>query len=113
MKPSRNKLIGLVPYIVKRLFLPFIFDYYGERGYTSGFSNLGDFKIENELMKYIEKIEFIPPPSKRCKAKIGMIGFNGKIYLTFGNLSSNNELEKNYFRYLRKLGIKSKIISNY
>jgi hypothetical protein len=113
MKPSRNKLIGVVPYIVKRLFLPFIFDYYGERGYTSGFSNLGDFKIENEFVKYIEKIEFIPPPSKRCKAKIGMIGFNGRVYLTFGNLSSNNELEKNYFRYLRKLGVRSKIISNY
>ena len=113
MKPSRNKLIGVVPYFVKRLFLPFIFDYYGERGYTSGFSNLGDFKIDDEMVKYIEKIEFIPPPSKRCKAKIGMIGYNGKVYLTFGNLSSNNELEKNYFRYLRKLGIKSKIISNY
>ena len=26
--------------------------------------------------------------------KIGMIGFKDKIYLTFGNLSSNNELEK-------------------
>lgn len=113
LKPSRNKLIVLVPYIVKRLFLPFIFDYYGERGYTSGFSNLGNFELEDEYEKYIEKVEFIPPPSKRCKAKIGVMGFNGKVYLTFGNLSSNNDLEKAYFRYLRKSGIRIKITSNY
>lgn len=113
MKPSQNKLVVLVPYLVKRLFIPFIFDYYGERGYTSGFSNLGEFKLEEEYTKYIEKVEFIPPPSKRCKVKIGVMGFNGKVYLTFGNLSSNNDLEKAYFRYLRKAGMKLKITSNY
>ena len=113
MKPSQNKFIVLVPYLVKRILMPFIFDYYGERGYTSGFSNLGKFEIDEKYSEYIEKIELIPPPSKRCKVKIGMIGFKDKIYLTFGNLSSNNELEKAYFRYLRKNGIVSKIISNY
>ena len=113
MKPSQNKFIVLVPYIVKRILIPFIFDYYGERGYTSGFSNLGNFQIDEKYLEYIEKIEFIPPPSRRCKVKIGMIGFKDKVYLTFGNLSSNNELEKAYFRYLRKSGIVSKIVSNY
>ena len=113
VSPSHNKFIGIVPYFIKSLFLPFIFDYYGERGYTSGFSNLGVFEIEESYSGYIQRVEMTPPPSKRCITKVGMIGFGDKVCVTFGNLSANTDLEKFYFSYLRKNGIISKIITNY
>ncbi len=119
MNPVENILVKIVPHFIKLIFFPFIFDYYGERGYTSGFSNLGIFDIEEdakngiEYNKYISKLRFVPPPSKRCKIKIGVISNKENIYVTFGNLTSNYELEKNYFRYLRKNGIISKIVTNY
>ena len=113
MNPIRNIMIKVVPYLIKRIFFPFIFDYYGERGYTTGFSNLGIFRLDEKYIKYVKGLRFLPPPSKRCKIKIGIISDNEKAYVTFGNLTTNHEIEREFFVYLRKRGIKSKIITNY
>ena len=113
MNPIRNVMIKVVPYLIKRIFFPFIFDYYGERGYTTGFSNLGIFRLDEKYIKYVKGLRFLPPPSKRCKIKIGVISDNEKAYVTFGNLTTHHEIEREFFVYLRKRGIKSKIITNY
>ena len=113
MNPIGNMIIKSVPYLIKRLFFPFIFDYYGERGYTTGFSNLGIFKIDKKYEKFLKGLRFLPPPSKRCKIKMGVISDNQKIYVNFGNLTANYDIERDFFVYLRKRGIKSKIITNY
>ena len=113
MNPTRNIIIKSVPYLIKRIFFPFIFDYYGERGYTTGFSNLGIFKINKKYEKYLKGFRFLPPPSKRCKIKMGVISDNKKVYINFGNLTTNYDIEREFFVYLRKRGIKSKIITNY
>lgn len=113
MNPIKNIFIKIVPNFIKKIFIPFIFDYYGEKGYTSGFSNLGIFKIEEKYEKFLKGYRFLPPPSKRCKIKVGLISDKNKIYISFGNLTTNHEIERDYFVYLRKRGIKSKIITNY
>lgn len=113
MNPTRNIIIKSVPYLIKRMFFPFIFDYYGERGYTTGFSNLGIFKVNKKYEKYLKGFRFLPPPSKRCKIKMGVISDRQKVYINFGNLTTNHDIEREFFVYLRKRGIKSKIITNY
>lgn len=113
MNPMQNIIIKSVPYLIKRMFFPFIFDYYGERGYTTGFSNLGIFKVNKKYEKYLKGFRFLPPPSKRCKIKMGVVSDCKKIYVNFGNLTANYDIERDFFVYLRKRGIKSKIITNY
>ena len=113
MNPIQNIIIKSVPYLIKRIFFPFIFDYYGERGYTTGFSNLGIFKVNKKYEKYLKGFRFLPPPSKRCKIKMGVISDCKKVYVNFGNLTANYDIERDFFVYLRKRGIKSKIITNY
>ena len=113
MNPMQNIIIKSVPYLIKRIFFPFIFDYYGERGYTTGFSNLGVFRINKKYEKYLKGFRFLPPPSKRCKIKMGVVSDFNKVYVNFGNLTANYDIERDFFVYLRKRGIKSKIITNY
>ena len=113
MNPIQNIIIKSVPYLIKRMFFPFIFDYYGERGYTTGFSNLGIFKVNKKYEKYLKGFRFLPPPSKRCKIKMGVVSDCNKVYVNFGNLTANYDIERDFFVYLRKRGIKSKIITNY
>ena len=113
MNPMQNIIIKSVPYLIKRMFFPFIFDYYGERGYTTGFSNLGIFKVNKKYKKYLKGFRFLPPPSKRCKIKMGVVSDCKKVYVNFGNLTANYDIERDFFVYLRKRGIKSKIITNY
>ena len=113
MNPMRNALIRSVPYIIKRIVFPFVFDYYGERGYTTGFSNLGILDLGEKYTGYIKGFRFLPPPSRRCKIKMGVISDTEKVYVTFGNLTANHEIERDFFVYLRRKGICSKIITNY
>ena len=113
MNPIQNIIIKSVPYLIKRMFFPFIFDYYGERGYTTGFSNLGILKVDKKYRKYLKGLRFLPPPSKRCKIKMGVVSDCKKVYVNFGNLTANYDIERDFFVYLRKRGIKSKIITNY
>ena len=113
MNPMQNIIIKSVPYLIKCMFFPFIFDYYGERGYTTGFSNLGIFKVNKKYEKYLKGFRFLPPPSKRCKIKMGVVSDFNKVYVNFGNLTANYDIERDFFVYLRKRGIKSKIITNY
>ena len=113
MNPVRNVIIKGVPYLIKRMFFPFIFDYYGERGYTTGFSNLGILKMPEKCSGYIKGYRFLPPPSKRCKVKIGVISDFKNVYVSFGNLTTDYQIERDFFVYLRKKGIKSKIITNF
>jgi len=113
INPMRNIFVKSIPYFIKRIFYPFVFDYYGEKGYTTGFSNLGILKIDEKYFQYIKGCRFLPPPSKRCKIKIGIISNDEKVYLTFGNLTTNHEIERDYFIYLRKRGIRAKISVNY
>ena len=113
MNPIQNIIIKSVPYLIKRMFFPFIFDYYGERGYTTGFSNLGIFKVDKKYEKYLKGFRFLPPPSKRCKIKMGVVSDFNKVYVNFGNLTADYDIERDFFVYLRKRGIKSKIITNY
>lgn len=113
MNPIQNIIIKSVPYLIKRMFFPFIFDYYGERGYTTGFSNLGILKVDKKYEKYLKGLRFLPPPSKRCKIKMGVVSDCKKVYVNFGNLTANYDIERDFFVYLRKRGIKSKIITNY
>ncbi len=113
MNPVRNVIIKGVPYLIKRIFFPFIFDYYGERGYTTGFSNLGILKMSEKCSEYVKGYRFLPPPSKRCKVKIGVISDFKNVYVSFGNLTTDYQIERDFFVYLRKKGIKSKIITNF
>ena len=50
---------------------------------------------------------------KNMKVKVGAISDTEKAYVTFGNLTANHEIEREFFVYLRRRGIKSKIITNY
>jgi hypothetical protein cdivTM_03840 len=44
---------------------------------------------------------------------MGVISDSKKVYINFGNLTANYDIERDFFVYLRKRGIRSKIITNY
>ena len=69
--------------------------------------------LEEKYTGYIKGFRFLPPPSRRCKIKMGVISDMEKVYVTFGNLTANHEIERDFFVYLRRKGICSKIITNY
>ncbi len=106
-------IIKIVPLSIKNLFISLAYNKLGESSYTSGISNMGLVKFKDKVVDdYIKSIHFYPPPSKENKIKLGIISYKDKIQITFGKLTKNTEIEKIFFRKLRKEDIRVKIATN-
>ena len=112
VKNERKVLVRLLPLWIKNLLMPFIYVRFGERGYTTSVSNLGLVKVPDEIKDRIEAFEFYPAPSEVNKIKMCMCAYGSELRLSFGQMTENTEIEKYFFRRLRKMGIPVKIESN-
>ncbi|MBC7961240.1 MAG: hypothetical protein H7X94_15385 [Vallitaleaceae bacterium] len=109
---EKKLYIRMMPLFFKNLIMPTIYSRFGERGFTSSISNLGIIKMPKELTPFIKKIEVIPPPSVENKMKVVMLSYLDQLVLCFGSTTYNTEIEKVFFRKIRKLGIPVKIETN-
>ncbi len=109
---EKAAFIRIAPLFIKDIVMPIIYQKFGESGYTSSISNLGVLSFPKGISEHIKGVELIPPPSKNNKIKAGVISFGDKIYITFGKLSREKEIEKIFFRKLRKEGVHIKIQTN-
>ncbi len=109
---QRNPFVRIVPLFIKKLFLPFIYKRLGENLYSGTISNLGMIKLPAEMEKYVERIEFIPAPGTINKTGCSVTGFKDSLYISFGRLINEAELERTFFTKLVKMGIHIKIESN-
>ncbi len=112
VKNERNPIIRIVPLGLKNIVMPWIYVWFGERGYTSSISNMGRVELPGELEPYVEAVEFFPPPSEMNKIKMCISTYKGNMYLSFGRTTDNTEIEKFFFRRLVKSGISVKVETN-
>jgi len=113
VKNERMMMVRIIPLWLKNRIIPYLYNKYGEKGYTSSISNLGFIKLPEEINPYVEAIEFFPAPSEISKSKMCMNAYKDHIYISFGKTTQNTEIETCFFRRLRKMGINIKIESNY
>lgn len=112
VKNERSYLVRLLPLWFKNIIMPYIYIYFGERGYTSSVSNIGVVRMPEALEPYVENFEFYPAPSEVNKSKMCLCAYQDKITISFGKTTENTEIEKYFFRSLRKMGIPVKIETN-
>jgi hypothetical protein len=110
---ERSRIIRILPLILKRIFFPFFFYHLGERQYSGGFSNLGNFKLPGATAEKVKEVHILVPPSQGTLIKAGCISYNNQLFITFGSLTENREVEQKFFSQLRKEGIPVKINVNY
>ena len=106
---EQNIFIRIIPLFLKELLLPLIYRLWGERGYTSGISNLGKIEFPHELEAEIESFHIAPPPSPGNLVKMLSYSYKDRFYVTFGSLTEDKTVEKKFFRMLRKNGVSVKI----
>ena len=106
---EKNIFIRIMPLFIKELILPVIYRLYGERGYTSGISNLGKISFPVEIEEQIESVTVIPPPSTGNLVKMICLSFKDRFYITFGSLTDDKTVETKFFSRLRKLGVPIKM----
>ncbi|WP_243135858.1 hypothetical protein [Acetobacterium tundrae] len=104
--------LRIIPLWVKKLLMPIVYNRFGERGYTSGLSNLGVVSVPEEIKAYVKSFEVFPPPSAESRLKLVMVSYNGSLSLSFGKTTGETVIEKIFFRKIRMLGIPVKIETN-
>lgn len=112
VKNEKRLYVRLLPLWIKNLIMPIVFSRFGERGYTSSVSNLGVIILPKEIEDYISKVEVYPPPSVENKIKATIATYKDKMAICFGSTVDNTEVEKIFFRKLRKSEVNVKIESN-
>lgn len=109
---QRNPIIRIIPLFIKKIFVPLLYTKLGENLYSGTISNIGRITMPEEMMKYVERIEFVPGPGPVNKTGCSVTGFRDKLYITFGRLTKDPELERVFFTKLVKMGIHVTVESN-
>jgi NRPS condensation-like uncharacterized protein len=112
VKSEMSLIVRLFPLPLKNLILPIAYNIIAESRYTSGLSNMGKVRMPKEIEEYIERFEFYPPPSQGNIIKSAVISYRDRLYITFGKLTDTKDIERIFFRKLRKMNIPVKIETN-
>lgn len=109
---EKSLWLRILPSPLKDVITPSIYSLFGESQYTSGLSNMGNVQMSDEANKYIERFECYPPPSIGNKVKALTVSYQNALYFSFGNLTKDRTLEREFFRHVRTKGIHVTIETN-
>jgi len=106
---ERNPFVKPIPLFIKK-FIFSTFYSFGTSRYSGVVTNLGKADFPPEISRYIDHFIFIPPPpSKTIKVNCGVIGFDNKLVLSFANITTSQEVEQQFLKFLNTEGIPVKI----
>lgn len=108
---ERNLFVRGIPLILKNLILYFKYYSEGANQYSGVLTNLGKINLPDAIH---DKIDYFvltpPPPNKKLKINCGVVGFQDKLVLSFGNITKSKEFERKFINFLVQQGIKIKLL---
>ena len=107
-----NPLVRVIPLGLKNIALFIAFKMYGETLVSSTFSNLGKADFPPEMLKYIERVEFMLGKFMSGMPSAAAVSYEGNMYINWTSGFYEKEVEKGFFTSLVKMGIPVKIESN-
>lgn len=109
---ERNFLLRLVPLPLKNLVMKAVFDTVGERKTCLSFSNLGQIRLPEPMIPYIDRIDFILGVQSTAPYNCGMCSFGDTVYVNFIRNIRQPELERHFFAVLQQMGLPVTVESN-
>jgi NRPS condensation-like uncharacterized protein len=110
---EKNPVVRGLPLFIKSFFLSKLYAI-GTRQYSGVVTNLGKLDLGAEANSMIDKFIFIPPPpNKVLKVNCAVAGFDNKLVVTFGNVTTSKDVERRFFGFLTAQGIPVKLVASY
>ena len=109
---ERNPLVRLIPLPLKNAVMKAIFDSVGEKKSCLTLSNIGQIKLPDTMLPYIERFDFILGVQAAAPYNCGMLSFGDTIYINFIRDIQDPELERHFFAVLQQLGLDVTVESN-
>lgn len=109
---QRNPVIRAIPLFLKRFMSPLLYTRMGEFLHSGTMSNIGRVVLPEGMTRLVERVEFVPIPNPVNRTNLSMLGYNGNLYMIFGRIIRETDVERAFFCRLVKLGIPVKLETN-
>ncbi len=109
---EQKQLVKLIPLPLKNMVMKAIFDTVGERKSCLSFSNLGQIRLPEAMLPYVERMDFILGTQAAAPYNCGVLSYGNTIYVNFIRNTRMPELERYFYGVLRELGLPVTVQSN-
>lgn len=109
---EKNPIMRLIPLVIKDLGIGISFALTAEHTTTSLFTNLGIVSLPEEMKPFVDSFILMPSPGKVNGGRVGAVSYGNTMTVTFANLYTNTDIEREFFRFLIRQGIPVRIESN-
>ena len=109
---EKNPIVRLIPLPIKNAVMKAVFDSVGEKKSCLSLSNLGQIKLPEIMVPYIERFDFILGVQAAAPYNCGMLSFGDTVYINFIRNIRDAELERHFYAVLHELGLRVTVESN-
>ncbi len=109
---ERHLAVRIMPLFIKNLVMKAVFNSVGERKSCLTLSNLGAVKLPEDMVPFVERMDFILGVQATAPHNCGVISYGDKLYINFIRNIKESDLEYHFFRVLRDMGIGATVQSN-
>ena len=110
--PQQLLLLRVAPVGLKNLVMDAVYRRSGESGGSLNISNITNLALPGEMLRYIERMEFIIGPQRSYPNNCSVMSFKGKTYINMIRNIRESELERRFFSRLVELGLAVEIECN-
>lgn len=110
-KMLNSIFVRVVPLVLKRIMV-ILGTLEFKRHFSTTFSNIGIFEIDDKYKEYIEDYYFILAPDWSEKLRCGVVSFKDNLVMTFGTSLQESKIETEFIKLLDKYKIKYTIQGN-
>jgi NRPS condensation-like uncharacterized protein len=112
VRSEKNRMLRVAPLFIKNMAMKFTFKLVGDRKSSTTISNLGVVNLPEQMSQYVTRMDFILGPPAQNRVACAVLTYNGKLVVNFTRTIKESMLEREFFRYLVKLGVPVEIESN-
>ena len=108
---ERNPLLRAAPLFVKNAAISTVYRFAGKR-HTTTVTNMGRVHIPPEMAPYVSRYEAMLGPAPYNSIHSSCISYDNELVITMTNTTEGNDVEREFFTRLVKMGIPVRIESN-
>lgn len=109
---EKSPFLKVMPLVMKNAAMKAVFDTVGERKSCLCMSNLGLVKLPEVMRQYVKRMDFIIGLPSRTAYNCALLSYDGTVYINLVRSIREPELEMQFYKVLRELGIHVRVESN-
>ena len=109
---QRLPLLKIIPSPLKNFAMAAGYSILGDKPYSTTLTNPGVFSVPPEMQPHIQRMEMILGQSYTPRVNCAVISYQNQMTITFAGTLKETDVERDFFRWLVKDGVKVKVISN-